>query len=147
MTMTNRERVILGGLGASAIGVASFPLKDYGLVDADPNTPFVIGGWVLRVLLFGSIGAVWAYMHSDENNRMRVFQLGMVAPAMLAALLSANGITGKPINTELTERSAGISLSSIFVSTAHAQQSPGSDQPTRPSPTSSIVRGLLGSGQ
>jgi hypothetical protein len=101
-----QRRFVIGGLGSLLPSVLTFLA-----LDAVAILPTVTGWVVVGVLLKGLgyfvVGGFWAGVHSGERNPRTLAQLGMLAPVMIATLISGNVAKAAPLAS--------------FVSVAHAQ--------------------------
>jgi hypothetical protein len=92
--MTLLERLLLGGLGGATPIVVQAVFTAEGeqivrwLMTLDAHWLELLGFLIKAVFLF-LLGALWAYLHKSERDRLKVFQLGIVAPAVLAGMISA----------------------------------------------------------
>ena len=90
--LSKRECVMLAAIGGLAISAATYPTMQGGYTDlllrADPAE---WTGFVLRILLGVALGGFWGYLQRPEHDRLRAFQVGLVAPATLAGMIYANG--------------------------------------------------------
>lgn len=87
-TLTIRERLMIGGLGALTPVMANLLVVDLKHVLAEAEL-YSILGYIIRCSVLFVIGVVVAYLHDDETNKVKMFQFGMGAPAML--LVGLNG--------------------------------------------------------
>ena len=97
--LSTRQKICLGGLGALTPIVLNFIAVDYLIVFRD-ITVFSIVGYVTRVTGFFYLGGIIAYLHKEEKNALRLFELGIIAPALLTAYLN-NAPTLKPASFSL----------------------------------------------
>ena len=88
--MKDAERIFIGSTGAGLLHIASYPATTgYFEFILNPDIAVFLG-YFARLIAAMAIGGFWAYLHKEEHNRMKVFQLGVVAPAMIAVILYAN---------------------------------------------------------
>jgi hypothetical protein len=117
--MPGLPKFALGGIGAVVPTALSLIVVDLEPVLAH-MTLFAALGLVVKVVLLFAIGGLWAWLHKQESQRLRVFELGIVAPAMILSVsngLKVGGPGGGPI--------AGLeSMAEIVMSEAHAQPVP-----------------------
>ncbi len=126
LPMPAAHKFLLGGLGAVVPTVASLAVVDLEPVLAHMTLLAGLGLAVKVVLLF-LIGGVWAWLHRQENQRARVFELGIVAPATILTL--SNGIKAAgPAGIQNTMLPAVVEF---FSSEAYAQTPPVAIQQQR----------------
>jgi len=92
--MTAQRRFLLGGGGALMPVLVSLLAIDLGaLLSSESNltTGNIIGLAIRYVVLF-IIGGVVAYLHEDETKSFKLFELGIVAPALITSLITAQGV-------------------------------------------------------
>jgi len=72
----------------------------------DPETADLIR--LFCTLAFGVlVGGLWSYIHIPEHNRLRAFQFGLIAPAVIASLIYAH-------SPDQPDDDAGIELSTTL---------------------------------
>jgi hypothetical protein len=164
--VSTRQKILIGGLGALTPVLLSFLVIDVEKVFSK-LTLIVCVGYAVRVLLLFYLGGIVAYLHKGEHNALKLFELGIVAPALLTTLV--NGLNAahteatapQPQQQEVNRRVMFSMPSFDLVSSAYAQSIPASpepsEQPQQPnesvktfSPpqettTEQLLRGLLGS--
>ena len=152
--MRDIERILIGAIGAGAVAVVTYPASSgYMEMLLDNPDPAFYLAYFVRLLGFVAIGGFWAFLHKSEVDRMKVFQIGVVAPAMLAGLLYANkppeprhdqsaAVPAKTSQINTNERgSAGWSL----ISRAYAQGVDSSKKESKPGTfTQRFIKGLWG---
>jgi len=114
--MDARQRVLLGAVG----GITPYLIT---LLSLDFKS--VVGGyeildWIglaVRCLVLIFLGSLVAWLHKTESEPFKVFQLGLAAPALLAAFINGNAGTSQPMPT-LSQPVASYSFS--LISSAHA---------------------------
>ncbi|MDA0998168.1 MAG: hypothetical protein O2944_08185 [Proteobacteria bacterium] len=130
--LTLKERLVIGGVAGALATTGIYSSDSTYLSILMFNDIYQSIGFFGRILIGVGAGAFWLiYLHRQENNPKRAFELGLMAPALVSGLLAAHG----PSQSEI----AAMDLNPL-VSTAWAQATPA---PT-PSPFDRIVRGLLG---
>jgi hypothetical protein len=140
--MTVGQKMILGAVGAvTPLALNLLVVDQLTLVNL---TFLACIGYAIRLLVLVGLGSLIVYLNIDETNRMRIFQLGVAAPALVTALLNgANQRTLLQSQQFVTPQTSG-----IFVASLHAQEKPA---PARefaiPKETQSeqVWRGLTGS--
>jgi len=116
--MNAKKRFIVGGGGALMpvlISILAIDIGAYLDTDSSLSTANIIGISIRYLVLF-VIGGVVAYLHEDERNTFKLFELGVAAPALLTSLISAQGIV-----TDTKEEISSSFLNNIsIISSAHA---------------------------
>ena len=93
--LTTNQKIMLGGLGALTpilLNLLAVDLK----TTFSAITIFVVVGYAIRVLILFYLGGLVAYLHRDENKPIKLFELGIVAPALLTTIISAAQIERAP---------------------------------------------------
>jgi len=85
--MKTRKKILLGGLGALTPVIMNLLVVDLKVLAH--LTPLVLLGYVIRVVVLFYLGGLMAYLHKDEKSPVKLFELGIVAPALITALLNA----------------------------------------------------------
>jgi hypothetical protein len=139
--LTVRQKLLLGAIGAvTPLALNLLIIDQLALASL---TILTLAGYLIRVLVLIGLGSLVVYLNIDEGNRMRVFQLGLAAPALLTALLNgANQRSLMQTQQVVTPPSAG-----IFTTVLHAQETERPRQFVIPKETKSeqVWRGLTGS--
>ncbi len=145
-SMVSRERFLWGGLGALAPLLVSLTMLDLSTLERYVNDlpqtemQLRLAGYSSRVLLLFVIGGIWACLHRMENDPKKLFQLGIVAPAMITAMINTNPVSQD--NAEPTARpTAAITFS--LIASAHAGENDGK-KGRRPTSIEQFVKGFLG---
>ena len=122
-------RFLWGGLGALAPSIISIAILDYSTLDHYianvDKLPFLLAGYASRVIALFGIGGLWAYFHRSEVDPLKLFQHGVVAPAMITAMLGASKISNPSSATDVS----WLDLVPSVVSTAYANDQPPPQQP------------------
>ncbi len=103
-TLTTRERLMIGGLGALTPVMANLLVVDLKHVLAEAEL-YSILGYIIRCSVLFVIGVVVAYLHDDETNKVKMFQFGMGAPAMLLV-----GLNGSSVAEQDTQQKAQVAI-------------------------------------
>ncbi|RUM94423.1 MAG: hypothetical protein DSZ28_03295 [Thiothrix sp.] len=117
--MTAQRRFLLGGGGALMPVLVSLLAIDLGaFLDSrsDLTTGNIIGFGIRYLILF-VVGGVVAYLHEDEHKSFKLFELGIVAPALITSLITAQGVAADENPLEISHARISISL----ISSANAQ--------------------------
>jgi len=140
--MTDKERLALGAIGGALVGVIGYPFTAYESIAVISGGTLLAIGAVFRSVLFAFLGGLWAYLHRSENDRMKIFQLGLLGPAIVSAMVSANA-DKKVVDPQQV---ADFQLPAL-ISPAYAQATTTpTPTPAPPAPTGwdLIIRGVLG---
>ena len=137
------RRFLWGGLGALAPTVISLAILDHASVadyisHIDQKT-IELGGYGFRVLALFAIGGLWAFFHRSEVEPLKLFQLGIVAPAMITGMINASNVSGQARPGD----SAWLGFPALIAS-AHAQEVTPPPPPDQPSPVDQFIQGFLG---
>ena len=90
-----KQKLLIGGLGGITPLVAGVLVLDAPVLDAYVQKLFIptargelyLFGYALKGLLVFGIGMFWAYLHRSERNLLKIYQLGIVAPAIIVGLI------------------------------------------------------------
>lgn len=137
------SKFLWGGLGGLAPVLASLVVVDAEMIAnwADQNNIYSTIGYAVRVAGLFAIGGIWAYLHKSEKEPLKLFQLGVVAPAMISGMISASNVHDQRTG-ELTAF-GGFSLAVISQASADEHEPP-KPEPPEPTPTDEFIDGLLG---
>lgn len=87
--LTVRQKVALGGAGALTPIILNLLV-----VDATRSlrelTLLVVAGYLLKVISLFYLGGMTAALHRQEQDPLRVFELGIVAPALLTTFINGS---------------------------------------------------------
>ena len=161
MTMLNR--FLWGGLGGLAPILATFLILEAHTIALyldelrQGGSMLTIIGYAVRVVGLFVVGGLWAGLHKSEADPKKLFQLGIVAPAMITGMISAGHAGAVSSDAEITARSAPATIARPAAPATSGVTSPrsffgSSSQPQtdrpRPGdsddPVKSFIRGLLG---
>jgi hypothetical protein len=145
--LTPFRKVLIGGVGALAPIIVSLVFVDSETIFSRVTVTAVMT-YCIRVGVLFAIGGGMAWAHHEEKSILKLFELGIVAPALLTGVL--NGTTNvRDTNSRAAMQPAAVtaSLSDFFIPTAYAQTTEGDIKKYTP-PTESISaqawRGLSG---
>jgi hypothetical protein len=140
------RRFLWGGLGALAPTIISLAILDHTAVadyisNIDQRT-IELGGYGFRVVALFAIGGLWAYFHRSEVEPLKLFQLGIVAPAMITGMINASNVS-----SEAGTSSAWLDLPIALIGSAHAAE--GEPTVTMPPPeqqtaVDQFINGIFG---
>ena len=123
--MTIRQKMILGAVGAvTPLALNLLVVDQLTLVGSARSSP--ASDTRSRLLVLVGLGSLVVYLNIDEANRMRIFQLGVAAPALVTALMNGANQRALLQNQQFVTLDA-----SIFVATLQAQESPAEFIPKR----------------
>ncbi len=140
--MTKQKKFFLGGGGALAPLLVSFIVADVDTLimyfkDLSNNGIYELAGYATHVAGLFVLGGVWASLHKSERDPKKLFQLGVVAPAVITAMLNASNVEYSKGNEHVTD--IGISFS--LISTAHAKST--DEKKKAMSAFDKFIKGLL----
>ncbi|MDH3716097.1 MAG: hypothetical protein OET44_19880 [Gammaproteobacteria bacterium] len=145
-TMSARKKFAWGGLGALTPIVTTFLIVDVdtiigylGDVFGEAGNPYLIAGYGLRVLGLFAVGGVWACLHKQEYDPKKLFQLGIVAPAMITATINASNV----YNNAHPEHEQMSAVRITLVSSAYAGEKTAGEQRDS-SAFDQLIKGFLG---
>jgi hypothetical protein len=139
--VTNRERFLIGGIGGLMPVLMFLATGDFARFFTNSFVLTAVGYCVRAIILF-FVGGFVVCLYRDEKHRMKIFHLGLGAPAMIAGFLATQP------NSIPTAR-AHMTLNGNFIAVVQAQVSPNRDELKRftlpvPSPTAQFLEGLVG---
>jgi hypothetical protein len=150
---SNVRRFLAGGMGALTPIVLNYVVTDRYVVFGDLEAWAVVG-YAIKVALLFWLGAVVAWMHQDEHRPQRLFQLGIVAPALVTTMMNGMNIDhhrGKePRGLDKVLRPVDVTAA-VLVTPARAQERRQEQdvvhsfaEPPRESALQQFLRGFLG---
>src|SRR6185436_3086374 len=111
--MTNRERFLIGGVGGLAPILMFLATGDFDRFFSNIAVLTAVGYLVRTVILF-FIGGFVVCLYREEEQRMKLFQLGLGAPAMIAGFLASSSHAPP-------SQAAHLATPTAFVTVVHAQ--------------------------
>ena len=147
--MTTQKKVFIGGLGALTPIIINLLAIDLTVLFLD-LTLLAVFGYLIRVVILFYLGGLVAYLHKDEKSPFKIFEFGIIAPALLTALINANNVEVPKMAHAATEIKTGYN---IFISSVYAQTDSVNDKQQEQLKTFSmpkesflqqVGRGLLG---
>jgi hypothetical protein len=115
--MKTYKKILIGGLGALTPIIMNLLAVDLEVLFLN-LTLFAVLGYLIRVIILFYLGGITAFLHKDETSPVKIFELGIVAPALITALINAGQIDIPKANLqETTEKTSLIQ----FVSAVYAQ--------------------------
>ncbi|MBI3585332.1 MAG: hypothetical protein HY096_15450 [Nitrospinae bacterium] len=115
--MKTRQKIIIGGLGALTPIVMNFLVIDINVLFVNLTLLASIG-YAIRVVILFYLGGIVAYLHKDENSPVKLFELGIVAPAIITALLNGTKIEAPKADVKHGETTT---VSAILIPKVYAQ--------------------------
>ena len=115
--MTTQKKVFIGGLGALTPIIINLLVIDLTVLFVN-LTVLAVFGYLLRVTVLFYLGGLVAYLHKDEKSPLKIFEFGIIAPALLTALINANNVEIPKVGQASAETTIGYN---IFISSAYAQ--------------------------
>ena len=89
--MKTRKKIIIGGLGALTPVIMNLLIVDFEVVFVKIAL-FAFIGYVIRLVVLFSLGGFVAFLHKGENSPMKIFELGIVAPALIIGMVNAGRV-------------------------------------------------------
>jgi hypothetical protein len=86
--LTLGRRLLLGGLGALTPILLSLVVVDMRTLMQKADDPVEVVGYLARVIGLFGVGALTAWLHKQEFDERKLFQLGMIGPALLTTMLN-----------------------------------------------------------
>jgi len=121
--MTTGKKIMIGGMGALTPIIMNLLAVDLNILLINVTIMAVLG-YALRVIVLFYLGGVIAYLHKDEKSPVKIFELGIVAPALITALLNAGQVDVPKATLQSTKSHIG---QMTIVSSAYAQAPAVSD--------------------
>lgn len=150
--MKTWKKIFLGGLGALTPIIMNLLVVDLEVLLVK-LTVFAVLGYAIRVVTLFYLGGITAFLHKDENSPVKIFELGIVAPALITALINAAQIDVPKTRPSTADPLIGISMFNTVVY-AQSQDTSRSQDSTRivvksfalphETPIQQFWRGLLG---
>lgn len=84
-----RDKILIGGLGALTPIIMNLLMVDLEKLFINLTLVSVIA-YIIKVAILFYIGGIVAYLNKDENKPIKLFQLGIYAPAMILAFMNTN---------------------------------------------------------
>lgn len=142
--MKTRDKILIGGVGALMPSVLNLLVVDFSNVFSALD-PWAAVGYCVRVIVLFALGGLVAYLHKEERNVVKLFELGIVAPALITAMINAsNASSVEPGTAKLSQR---ISFSIVPSAVAAPQNTENTVQYTKgeQSAKKAFWRGVFGS--
>ena len=89
--MPTHKKIFIGGLGALTPIIMNLLVVDFNILLVNLTT-FALIGYLIRVVVLFYLGGLVSYLHKDEKSPLKVFEFGIIAPALLTALINANNV-------------------------------------------------------
>lgn len=121
IAMSTRHKILIGGMGALTPIVMNLLVVDFRVLlsDLTLGTWLVLLGYIVRVVVLFYLGGLVTFLHKDENSPIKLFELGIVAPALITGFLNASNIPDVPKTGGVTDGKPP--SASLFVHPAYAQ--------------------------
>jgi hypothetical protein len=118
--MDLRKKLFIGCLGALSPIVANLLVVDLDLVLADAKFLTVLS-YLVRVFALCATACIVVYLNGDERKPIKIFQLGIAAPALLAGIINSASLSQHVKNQQSTFEIPSI-VSSAFAQPVASQQ-------------------------
>jgi hypothetical protein len=119
--MSEKQQLFIGGLGAIVPVAASLLVVDYEGLAANFSW-YKVFGYAVKVLVLFGIGALVVYLNPKETNRLKVFQLGLGAPALILSMINGLNVQHLSGPTSPADGTPSASLILPWESVAYAQE-------------------------
>ncbi|HEB36127.1 hypothetical protein LCGC14_0953040 [marine sediment metagenome] len=143
--MNTRKKIMIGGLGALTPVIMNLLIVDLNVVFVK-ITLLASLAYVIRIVILFSLGGFVAFLHKGENSPIKIFELGIVAPALITAMINAGQVPILKAPPQTAETSAA---SFSFIPSVYALPPQEEEIKTFSLPKESsmqqIWRGLTGS--
>ncbi len=121
--MNEKTRLLIGGIGALVPIAANLLVVDFeGL--AVGFSWFKIIGYVVKAAVLFGLGALIVYFHPKEMNRLKLFQLGLGAPALILSVLNGASVQHAKGAEAADAGTPSAALELPFEGTAYALEPP-----------------------
>jgi hypothetical protein len=118
--LTTRNKILIGGVGALTPIILNLLIVDLKTTFA-PFTVLVLSTYFLRVGILFCIGGGMAYFHKQERSALKLFEIGIVAPAMITAFMNGSNIKEANMRASSAPPAVSTSLMDLVIPTAYAQ--------------------------
>jgi hypothetical protein len=89
--MTSHKRIVIGALGAFTPFFLNLYFADFNVIRT--LTGLDLLGYLVRSIVLLLIGGLVGYLNKTERNMIKLFQLGIAAPALLTAWINTKPIS------------------------------------------------------
>ena len=140
--MNVKKRILLGAIGGITPYIATLLTINFENV-MNGYEFYDWMGLTVRCCVLVFFGSLVAYLHKNEKEPFKVFQLGIAAPALIATMINGNAASDQNIPTKVSFSSYSFS----FVAEVYAQDpiiNEGLLRQPQVSGSSRFFRGLLG---
>lgn len=117
--MKTSKKILIGGLGALTPVIMNLLVIELEVLLVK-LTFFTLLGYAIRVIVLFYLGGIVAFLHKDESSPVKIFEFGIIAPALITALINAGQIEVPKVDLQTT---AGKTSSIMLISSAYAQTS------------------------
>lgn len=141
-SISGRDRFLFAGLGGIAPVLLSLIVIDLQTLLFD-LTVLAVLSYLIRVLALFALGGLVGWLHQTERDPVKIFQLGIAAPALLAAAINGNRVTLPQVPPEAPVQG---SLQLVLPVYAQPRPEPEVKQFSLPkeTPMQQVYRGLFG---
>lgn len=151
--ISTAKRFAWGGAGAMAPILASLVILDidslvHALREVSEDGGYLVLGYSIRILVLFLLGGVWASLDKLEVEPKKLFQLGIIAPAMITGMLNASALQKERIESHPEMQASAVHFNLLPISAAQADDkksdSKKSGKTRSPSPLDQVIKGFLG---
>lgn len=143
--MTTQKKILIGGLGALTPIIMNLLVIDLNVLLVNV-TALALVGYLIRVVILFYLGGLVAYLHKDEHSPIKLFELGIAAPALITALLNAGNVEVPKTTAQATGMPAvfGVLNPPVYAQTTETMEIKKFSNSVE-GPTKQFLRGLTGS--
>ncbi len=143
--MTTQKKLLIGGLGALTPVIMNLLAVDLPVLLVNV-TALALAGYLIRVVILFYLGGVVAFLHKDEHSPIKLFELGIAAPALITAFLNAGHVEVPKATAQTPGMPAvsGILVPLVYAQTSRTIELKKFSIPEE-GPTQQFLRGLTGS--
>ncbi len=138
-----RQRFMIAGLGGVMPVLLSLVVIDLQTLLLNV-TILTIVSYLIRVFALYTVGGVVGWLNRDERDPIKLFQLGIAAPALITAAINGGRITLPDAPTEPSQTVSWHILSQAYAETENQALSLKRFSMPEETPVQQIYRGLFG---
>ncbi len=121
--ISTKKKILIGGLGALTAPILSLVNVESQILEN--ATALNLIGIIVRISALFYLGALVVWLHTDEHSPVKIFELGIAAPALLSLLVAGQMPSHAPDVTQNHNpalHSENLTLDLSFVASAFAAE-------------------------